>query len=286
MKNVIPFRIGRSLSAKAIESGLEGSRFASCGRQQMLSAGWIDASGVPGDEQLVFPLGNGIYRVRLCIEKRLLPGAVVKKHLAEKIQAITSRQGHPPGRKQQRDLKEEVLQELMPRSFTRIDTLDAVFSPDRQWLLVGTSSRKSAEDLVARLIALDLGDGAPALPVSEISPSVAMTDWLVNDEAPAGLSIDTECELTSDNGKVRYSSINLSRDDIRTHIREGRMAASLALTLEDKVSFTLLADFRIRKISAVDPVEPDEDVAAGLIEASLAFDVVDGIAAALGGLAQ
>ena len=87
---------------------------------------------------------------------------------------------------------------------------------------------------------------APGLSVmllqSTISPAVAMAGWLGSGEAPAGFTIDRDCELKSaDEMKsvVRYARHGLDTDDVRQHIEGGKMPTRLAMSWNDRVSFVL-----------------------------------------------
>ena len=99
-----------------------------------------------------------------------------------------------PGRKQLKELRERVTEELMPRAFTRRRTTYAWIDPTNGWFCVDASSPAKAEEVIEHLRhCLD------ELPLSmvhtQISPQTAMADWLAGGEAPAGFTIDRDCEL-------------------------------------------------------------------------------------------
>jgi recombination associated protein RdgC len=77
---------------------------------------------------------------------------------------------------------------------------------------------------------------------TELSPATAMAMWLAEKEAPAGFSIDRDCELKqpdSEKATVRYARHTLDIDEVGEHIRQGKLPTQLALTWASRVSFVL-----------------------------------------------
>ncbi len=82
-----------------------------------------------------------------------------------------------------------------------------------------------------------------------------MADWLVAQEAPAGFTIDRECELKqpdSEKAAVRYTRHALEIDEVGRHIGEGKQPTQLALTFDGRVSFVLTEALSIKKIKLAD----------------------------------
>ena len=81
----------------------------------MASRGW---SSPTKDDRFVLAVG-GHFLVALMVEQKLLPSSVVNEVAADKAEQSEAQQGFKPGRKQMKEIKEAVLQELLPRAFTR-----------------------------------------------------------------------------------------------------------------------------------------------------------------------
>jgi recombination associated protein RdgC len=74
--------------------------------------------------------------------------------------------------------------ELLPRAFVRSSRMSAYVDRKNGWLVLDTSSRKSAENALTQ-IREALGS-FPAVPLApEEGPRVLMTDWLANGNLPA-----------------------------------------------------------------------------------------------------
>lgn len=223
--------------------------FQPCGSQDLATQGWTS----PVQDQLIFSV-DGQWMIALGVEQRLLPSSVIKQVAEDRAEELEAQQGFKPGRKQMKELKEAVMQELLPRAFTRRRKVYAWIDPKAGYLAVDSSSRSAAEPLIETLHkALD------ELPLklvnTERSPAAAMTDWLAAGEAPGAFTIDQDCELraiTDEASAVRYVRHSLDGNEIREHIASGKQVSKLALTFDDRLSFILTDKFEIKRLQPLD----------------------------------
>ena len=92
---------------------------------------------------------------------------------------------------------------------------------------------------------------------TKVSPAAAMSEWLISQEAPAGFSVDRECELkAADESKavVRYERHPLDTDEVRQHVQAGKLPTRLALTWDNRISFVLTENLQIKKLAFLDVV--------------------------------
>ena len=197
-------------------------------------------------------------------EKKLLPASVVNQVTKARAQEVKEQQGFKPGRKQLRELKEQVTDELLPRAFSiRRDTrvwIDTV----NGWLVIDAAAQAVADDVRALLIKSIDQLPLATLRVSE-SPVAAMTGWLVSGDAPAGFTLDQDTELRSSgegNATVRYVGHALDADDMRRHIEAGKQCMRLAMTWNDRVSFVLTPSLIVKRIKPLDVVKEAADPTA------------------------
>lgn len=270
-KNLQIYRIPANwdLSAEALEEQLGKKRFQPCGSQDQETRGWTTPTA--GDT-LVHRVG-GQWLIALGFEQRLLPSSVVKQEAEERAEALADQQGYKPGRKQMKELREQVMQEFLPRAFTRRRKVFAWLDPVNGWLGIDAPSQARAEDVLEAL--RQALDSFPlALVRTERSPASAMADWLAGGEAPAGFSIDQDCELravTEDKAAVRYVRHALEGDEVRGHLEAGKMPTRLALTYDDRVSFVLTEKLEIKRLDFLDVVKEKVDE-AGAEDAQALFD--------------
>ncbi|HWI11630.1 MAG TPA: recombination-associated protein RdgC, partial [Burkholderiaceae bacterium] len=171
-KNLIVYRIGPGWAAHraALEAGLEKSIFVPCGATQPVSAGWSPPRGV-AHGPLVEAAGAQ-WLLTLTIEQRVLPSAVVRRRVEERATQIEQASGRKPGKKQAKELKEEIVLELLPQAFTKQATVKVWLNPKQRLLMVDASSPAKADEVVTHLVkALD-GLGLAPLHTTQ-SPAAA-----------------------------------------------------------------------------------------------------------------
>jgi len=255
-KNVIMYRIapGWSLSAEEVEARLQANRFVECGASQEKSIGWIEPRGEAHGPLLEVVAGQWL--LKLMTETRALPASVVNRKVQERAAQIEASTGRKPGKKETRDLKDDIRLELLPMAFTKQASTWVWIDRKANMLVVDASSQARADELVTLLV-----QGLPGLALSlsdnQISPSAAMADWLVHQEAPPGFSVDRECELkAADESKavVRYARHRLDTDEVKQHIEGGKMPTRLALIWGDRVSFVLTEGLQLKKLAFLDVV--------------------------------
>lgn len=255
-KNVIVYRIApqEGDALPKLEEGLDKARFAPCGASQERSAGWVEPRG-EAHAPLVESIG-GQWIMKFMVEAKVVPGTVVRRKLEERIAQIEKETGRKPGRKEARELKEDVLLQLLPMAFTRQGATPVWVDPQAGWLVVGSSAQARADEIVTALV--DALPGVTVVPLyTQQSATAAMSDWLVSQDPPTGFSVDRECELKAgDESKavVRYARHPLDIDEVRAHIEQGKLPTRLALTWQDRVSFVLTEGMQLKKITFLEGV--------------------------------
>ena len=256
-KNALIYRIEHWAppTLTEMEERLSGARFIECGATQPESAGWVAPRGNK-HAALAESIGGQVV-FKLCTETKAVPGDVVKSQVEVQLDAIEKETGRRPGAKRAREVKEAVVHSLLPRAFPkRADTL-VWLDPAAQLVWVGAGSTKKADAVVTRLIEL-LGGGLKlSLLQTVLSPVTAMAMWLTDKDAPAGFSIDRECELKqpdSEKASVRYARHTLDIDEVGEHIKQGKLPTQLAMTFAGRVSFVLTEALTLKKIQLLDGV--------------------------------
>lgn len=240
-----PFR----LTSEQLHQALDGRRARACGQMELVSEGWDQPLGRAG-KMLVHETDRNMM---ICMrrEEKILPSSLVREQLDEHVFKVEQSAGRPVGRKERSDLKEHVLQQLMPRALARSSHTFACILPAEGWLVVNAASSAKSEAVV-ELLRKSLGVLPVALPATEQSPESAMTHWLLNDHAlPEGFAIEDECELHAGSGAggvIRCRNLDVSSSEIRAHVSAGRSVKKLAMNWRDSLSFILHEDLSIRRL--------------------------------------
>jgi len=249
-KNLIVYRIEPAWSQEfvAAEAALQPLRFAPCGASQEKSVGWTPPRG---DEHgpLIESI-DGQWILEFMIEAKSLPGSVVRRKLDERVAQIEATTGRKPGKKEQKELKEDIARELLPMAFSRYARVTVWIDRENRRLAVNATNAARADEVVSSLVQALSGFGV-SLINTRVEPASAMSGWLHSQEPPTEFTIDRECELkATDESKsvVRYAKHALDIDEVRQHIEGGKRPTRLAMTWDDRVSFELTEGMQLRKL--------------------------------------
>lgn len=249
-KNLRFFRLHPNWNEKNIDEAVANHQFTPGSSQDPVSLGWSPAHD---QAELVHRVQG---QILLCAkaEKKLLPTTVINQIARARAKDKEEEQGYKVGRKQMKELKEDLISELLPRAFS-IERLTHVWiDPENRWLAVDAAAAATSDEVMGLLA--KTFEVFPAVPVyTEQSPSSAMTSWLSNYEIPYPFSIDQAAELRASGESravVRYAHLHLDSDEVRKHIAEGKQCTRLALTWADKISFVLTDGLEIKRLAATD----------------------------------
>lgn len=261
-KNLQVYRLPApwAVTSAQLEADLAPHAFHPGTSLDLQSQGWASPRE-NGD--LVYAVNKQILLL-LGTEKKLLPASVINQVAKAKAAEIEEQQGFKPGRKQMKEIKEQVTDDLLPRAFSIRRNTWVWIDPVNGWLVVDAASPAKADEVLKLLI-----KSIAKLPMETLhvvqSPIAAMTEWLVADAAPSGFTVDQDTELRSSSenkATVRYVRHTLEADDVRRHIAAGKQCTRLALTWADRVSFVLTEALTIKRVAPLDVIKENADVTA------------------------
>jgi len=295
-KNCLIYRFsqGFEFSAEEVGQRLRNQSFQPCGPQEEERLGWVPPLGRYGTD--LVHAGQG--HIMLCARKqvKLLPASVVNELLEERLIDLEEREGRSTSRKQRKDMKEELIFDLMPKAFTRSNLIYGYISLQDQLLVINSSATNRAEEFI-NLLRETLGTLALE-PVQCLAPLVErMTQWVSGKiSMPAGWQLGESCELrdrADEKSIIRCRNQDLQSAEIGAHIQSGMEVSKLALNWQEKVSFMLDDKLALKQISfeelvtdqagdAQDPAEQfDRDFALMTLELGQLFkaltSALDGI---------
>lgn len=254
-KNLTLYRLKTwNINAVILEERLQRLSLQPCSGLDMQSRGWVPPKGE--NEPLVHTLGPQLL-ISLGVEKKLLPSTVINQFAKARAAEIEEQQGYKPGRKQMKEIKEAVTDDLLPRAFALRRKTYAWIDPAGGWMAVDASSVGKADEMIEMLHkSLDGIAFAPVM--TAMSPVTAMTGWLSGNALPGNFTIDQDCELRSrgeTGATVRYVRHSLEDEEIRKHIKAGKEATRLGLTWADRISFVLHENLQLKRIAPLDLIK-------------------------------
>jgi len=242
------------LSAEGLHEQLQQRESRACGALELSTLGWTSPLGRHGS-QLTHAVGNCIM---FCArrEEKVLPNVVVREILAERVADLEESEARKVRRREQAEMKEQLMLELLPQAFTKSALSYAYIDVANGWLLVDAASAKRAEDLIT-LLRETLGS-FPVRPLQVVeSPSAVMTSWLQGEQPPQEFEIQDECELrdpVEEGGIVRCRRQDLAGDEIQAHLKAGKRVVQLALEWHERIGLLLTEALDIKRLRFLDQV--------------------------------
>lgn len=253
-KNTFIFRLvsENTISPDVLNEKLALKPLLPCSGLDKQSRGWIPCHGDKlvhnANKQILFALG---------VEQKLLPTTIINRFAKERAAEIEAQQGYKVGRKEMKELKESITEELLPRAFSLQRTTYAWLDTVNGYLVIDAASSARAEELLELM-----NKSLDNLPFKQlhtvISPVAAMTDWLAGNNAPAGFTIDRELELRAtgeSKATIRYANHELEGEEILKHIAAGKRVTRLGMTWNDRISFVLTEQMQIKRIEFLDIIK-------------------------------
>ena len=216
------------------------------------------SSPVSFSPEMVFPAQN-TWRIALKKEEKVLPAAVVRDILDEKINEIREIEGRNVGRKEKIELKENITDDLLPRAFTKSSKTEAIIDSQFGFLLINQANSNRAEMLLTKLRDA-LGGLEAKLPRTQQSPGSLMTEWLLQSSAAGHFELDSDCELKGLGDAapvVRISHQDLTAEEVVNLVKNGKIVTQLGLCWQDRLRFVLTQDFTLKRIQFLDVVQEE-----------------------------
>lgn len=192
--------------------------------------------------QLVRPINNGEFLV-VCAEYqyRDLKTQVIKRELKIKTDKIEFEQQRKVYKKERDQLKDEIVQELLPRAFVLARRTLAIIDTQSGLVWVGSGTAKAAEDLLSTL--RECLGSLPIRPYQvKIAPSATFTDWVKHQKAGENfflLDLALFEDTSEDGGKVGMVRQDLTSESTQLVVAEGKIATKIAIAYKDQVSFVV-----------------------------------------------
>jgi len=276
-KNLFIFAFTRTFTytQEQLEQLLSDNAFTPCGSTEMAHFGFVNALGKHSNS-LVYS-GNGNFLICARKEEKILPGPVIKDMLEDKIQTLEIEEGRGATKKEREQFKEDIIFELLPRAFSRITDTHAYISPKDNIIVINSSSRGKAEDLLA-LLRKSLG----TLPVTSLQPETqadeTMTNWLVEKNLGDKFQLGMEAEffgIGAECAIARVKNQDLDSEEVKAHLDADKYVTKIALEWDESLSFVLHDDLSIKRLKFYDVIqEQNDDIDSNDVLARLDADFI------------
>jgi recombination associated protein RdgC len=261
-KNLKLFTITQPLDWNDIDLDEQLAQFAfrPCNSQELSTMGF--ASPLGHGDSMVHSASGKVW-ITLKKQERILPAIVVNAELAEKVAQIEADTGTPVGKKAQQDLKQEIVQRLMPQAFTKNSYTHGFISFKDNLVAVDASADGKAEVFLAML--RKAMTSLPVVPMSRKSIQAELTSWLLESAVPAQVVLLEEAEFRGQGEQdsiIRIKNQELADDEILQHLQSGKFVYKLAIEWDESLTAMLEEDLSIKRLKFTDVIkEQNDDIA-------------------------
>jgi recombination associated protein RdgC len=234
-----------------LASEMNEKAFEPCRSQELSRFGWIPPH--PNLDSYFF-ISNDAFLICAQKEEKILPSAVIKKALKDRVNIIEREQARKVYRKEQLQLKDEIILDLLPHAFSKFRNTYALIMPKHGMIIVDAGNHKQAEELLS-LLRNTLGTLPIKLPDTVHSPSVVMSEWMESAKTPEGFELQDKCLIRrpdESGGAISIGGEDLTSTDVVAHIESGYQVTKMALLWDSTFSFTLHEDLRMTGIKPTD----------------------------------
>lgn len=276
-KNLQVYRLTQALAvqdAEALTVALATKVAREPGTQELNTYGFTAPYGKGEGAPLVYASG-GYLLIAASKATRQLPATVVREAVAKKVDAIEEEQQRKVYKKERDQIKDEIIQALLPHAFIRYTRTFAALDLKAGLIIINCPGANTAEDLLSTLREV-LGT-LPVRPITvKVAPTAMMTDWVKQQKAPESFFLLDDAQLRDiheGGGMVNCKAQDLTSDEIQLHLSTGKLVTQLKLAYEDKLSFVLNDKMAIKSIRFESILEDQAnadggDDAAGQFDAS------------------
>lgn len=257
-RNLVLFRLPDdwSISALDLEEALAQRPLRPCSGFDMKTRGWVTCGDT---ERLVYPQASH-YLLALGVEQKLLPASVINQEARDRAAELAASQGHPVGRRQMRELKGRVADELRARALSRRRITYGWLDIRERRLAVNAAGPGRAEEFVETL--RETLGGLAAQPLEPLqAPSACMAAWLGAGDVPGRFTVGDDLELRAADASgatIRYARHALDGNEIRGHLAAGKAPTRLGLTWNDRIAFVLQQDSTLKRVQFLDVYKDDD----------------------------
>jgi len=216
-------------------------------------------------DQMVITAQNS-WKIQLRKEKKLLPASVLRQESKRRIKEIEEKEYRQLSAKDKKALKQRVLDELLPRAFSQISTIEGIYIRDKGFLLVNQAQGNKREELLSHLRQA-LGSFEAALILCKKTATDLMSQWLLDSNSlPNDLAIGNYCELkniANIKSVSRFVNQDIQSKEVIGILEKDHFVSQLALIWQDKLRFILCEDFSLKNIQYLEKqqlmeIEPND----------------------------
>lgn len=205
----------------------------------------------PFTDSLVHSFPGG-YAFTLRYDEKIVPSAVVNALVAERAVEFQEREGHAPGRKARREMREEAFVDLCCHALTNTKTITAYYNTTEELLVIPTTARKLCDTITGQMVRAVESVESKTIHVAGVKNSITgklLVD-LTECDGFGEFEVGGRCKLVGIEGEkfsFDLAHLDSAREGILEALGKGSKVVEIALS-HGGVSFRLADDFSLKGI--------------------------------------
>lgn len=256
-KQITPFILTEAMpSADVLNEKLAAMPFVPVSGLDWFSEGFTQPAAFSPD--LVFAADK---TVSVCLkrEMRQIPSSALKEILRERVADIETTQNRKVGRKEKQEIKEQIIDELLPKALSTSTYSHAVFNS--QFALLYESSPKKAENFISKM--REALGGLAVKHINTVQPLFsAMTGWVSVGEVGGNFQFDNYAlfeNIGENRQQIKVKGKDLTESEIQAHVRNGLQVKELGLIWREQIAFILTENFTLKRIQFLDMLQQEAE---------------------------
>jgi len=247
--SLFAYKLNTKVEESDLSSTIEDFKIRELSEGDITTHGWDYVIG----ESDLYCAFQGVFSLRLRVDKKTIPAAALKKKTEERIKKLKANSEEKINKKA---VKEQVKAELMKNAFITDKSIQGYIDTKNELLVINSNSSSDIDLFVDFLRETLSGNLDVDLIEVDFDVTETLTSWVAEKEAKAPFVIGEDCALYD---SLVGSKASLSRQDLTTQeidilLNSDKKVSDLSLTWDDRVSFSLSNEFKIKKIKPLDIV--------------------------------
>lgn len=248
-KNIYAFKLEEEIKLEDIEN-IEKIKPMSA--STISNFGWGNATFFT--EEPYYQTNNG-FLLNFQEDKKSIPGSLVKMELDKVIKEFEKREERKAKGKEKKEMKEHIISKLAETAFIKSSFTEGYIDNKNMVLVINTASDKGADNFIALLrkyITLKISLIEPDFNVSQ-----ELTKWVTDKYTPEQFSFGSNISLIdiNDSSESSYKNQDLLSEEVEENISNGKIVSVISLVWQERYSFSLNSNFRIKGLQVYDSVK-------------------------------
>lgn len=230
-------------------SSLSGLVESTSAMQEATGDRSISWTGPVNEEHLVVDC-QGALILNACTRKKVLPASVLNSEAKKAINEQQALQGRVLSRDEKSKIKTSIRNTMLMQAFTAQEDTLVIIDQHQEQIIIASQQTSQVQRIIA-LLKQTFGHLNISIPKISTTPAQVMTTWLSQGHISSQIALGKHAQLTHKDHqhiKITLTNMELSGQDVLSHIHRGHQVTACQLIAQDQGSFKWDHRFLISQI--------------------------------------